>query len=150
MAVVINKASDNVYIGNLKATATVTNGVFVVPAYLTKDAAVPATDAAADGYGLLLAYAVNTKIEEEVVADSATNVLNGDYLRLKAVKVGDVFTTDQFKGTYATIAVGDIFAAGDLGTIEAIGIRTPVLRLQVVEKTTLYAANALKVIVIAN
>jgi len=150
MAVIINKATDNVYIGNLKATATVTNGAFVAPNYGAGTAVVPVDDTAADGYGLLLAYAQNTKIEEEAVADSATAVVSGEYLRLKALKVGDTFTTDQFKGTYGSINVDDIFAVGDAGTIEAIASRTPVLRFRVVEKTTIYGANALKVIVIAN
>ncbi len=148
MAVVINKSSSNIYIGNLTAAATVLNGLFVTPTYSAGTAALAVNDTAGDAAGLLLAYAVNTKIDEEVVADSATSVLTGGYLRLKPLVVGDTFTTDQFKGTYGSLAAGAIFAVGDGGSVEAVASRTPVLTFAIVEKTTLYGANALKLIVL--
>lgn len=147
MAVVMN-ISDNNYIGVLKAVADVKPGVFVVPDFSAGTAAVPADDSAADALVALVCN-VNTAIDEQGVADADFTVKTGEYLRLKYLNIGHVFTTDQFKGDFATINVGDVFAPGDAGIAEAIGARTPVVKLQVIEKTTLNGANALKFLVIA-
>jgi hypothetical protein len=147
MAVVMN-ISDNNYIGTLTATAAVKPGNFVIPDYSTGTATVPADDTAADAIVALVCN-VNTNIDEQGVADADFTVGTGEYLRLKYLKVGDVFTTDIFTGTYSGINVDDIFAPGGGGPAEAIAVRAPIVKLQVVEKTTLNGANALKFVVIA-
>lgn len=146
MAGLINKTSDNAYISNLKSTAITQNGAFVVPDYSAGTATAAADATAGDGYGLLYVNNVNTKIDQELVADADFSVASGDYLRAKALKVGDVITTDQS----AVLAVDAIAAVGVAGKLEAIGTRTPVLRFQIIEVTTLYGTAAVKAIVIAN
>lgn len=144
MAVEINRTSDNNYFGNLTAAAEVAVGVFVVPDFSAGTAAVPADDTAADAAGLMLVANVNDNIDEQGVADADLTVASGSYLRLKPLQVHDTFTTDKFKGTYATLNVDDVFAIGDGGTVEAIGVRTPAMRFAIAEKTTLFGNEALK------
>jgi hypothetical protein len=150
MAAIINQQSDNNYIGHLKSVAAIANGTFVTPNYAAGTAAAVVDDTAGDAAGLLFVYNVNDKIDQELVADSAFVVGSGKYLRLKAFKVGEIFTTDQFKGTYGSITADSIFAIGDGGTLEAVAARTPKITVKVIEKTTLYGANALKFIVVSN
>jgi hypothetical protein len=147
MAVVIN-LGDNEYIGTLKATATTTNGIFVKPNYSAGTATAAANNTEGDAAGLLLVNNVNINIDEQAVADDSFTVASGEYLRLKALEVGDVFTTDQFIPTYSSVNVDDVLAVGANGKLDVIGARTPVLQLKVIEKTTLFGNNALKVIVI--
>jgi hypothetical protein len=146
MSAIINKQTNNVYVGHLKATADTVNGAFVKPNYAAGTATATASTAEGDGLGLLFVYNQNTKIDEEVVADSAFKVVNGEYLRAKALQIGEVVTTDQYTGT---LAVDAIVAVGVGGKLEAIGVRTPVLRLQVIETTTIYGVAAVKAVVIA-
>jgi hypothetical protein len=149
MSAIINQQSDNNYVGTLKSVASIANGVFVTPNWTNGTAAAVADDTAGDAAGLMMVYNVNDKIDQELVADSAFTVASGKYLRLKAFQVGDIFTTDQFKGTYGSIAADSVFAVGDGGTIEAVAARTPKFTVKVIEKTTLYGANALKCIVVS-
>jgi hypothetical protein len=148
MSVVINLA-DNNYIGTLKATAATENGVFVKPDYAAGTATVTASTAEGDASGLLLVCNVNTAIDEQGVDDATMKVNAGEYLRLKPLQVGNIFTTDKFTGTYSSINVGDKFAVGANGLVEAIGVRTPKLSLEVIEKTTLHGNNALKFVVVS-
>jgi hypothetical protein len=148
MAVQIN-LSDNKYIGTLKATAATSNGVFVTPDYSAATATVVASTTAGDAAGLLLVNSVNIAIDEQGVDDASFTTASGDYLRLKALEVGNIFTTDKFTGTYASIALGAVFAVGANGLPEAIGTRTPKLSFAVKEKTTLNGNNALKFVVLS-
>jgi hypothetical protein len=149
MAVVINIGEPQ-YIGTLKSTAQITPGVFVTPNYATGTATAVADNAAGDESGLLLVCNVNPNIDEQGVDDASFTVGADEYLRLKAPNVGDVFTTDQFIPTYSSVNVGDKMAVGAGGKVDVIGTRTPALVLRVIEKTTLYGNNALKLIVEKN
>jgi hypothetical protein len=148
MSVVINLASND-YIGSLKAAASTVNGVFVTANYAAGTAAVVPDTTTGDGAGLLLVANVNTAIDEQGVDDATMTTATGEYLRLKALHVGNIFTTDQFGGTYGSINVGDKFAVGANGQPVAIGARTPKLTLQVKEKTTLHGNSALKFVVLS-
>jgi hypothetical protein len=150
MAAIINKQTDNVYISNLKAAADIKNGVFVTPNYANGTAAAVADATAGDKPGLLFVYNVNPHIDQELVADADFVVKQGQFLRLRAPKVGDVYTTDQFTGTYADFNVGDELAVGASGKLEDISGRTPAITFKVVDKVTLYGNNALKVIVVTD
>jgi hypothetical protein len=148
MSVVIN-SGDNDYIGVLKATTATVNGVFVTPSYLNSTAT-PAADATAgDAAGLLLVCNVNQNIDEQKIDDASLSTASGAYLRLKALEVGDIFTTDQLIGTYTGFALGDKFAVGAAGAVAAIAGRTPKLSFAVLDKITLFGNNALKLVVIS-
>lgn len=146
---IINQQSEHNYVGTLKSVASIANGVFVTPNWTAGTAAAVVDDNAGDAAGLMMVYNVNDKIDQELVADSAFTVASGKYLRLKPYQVGDIFTTDQFKGTYASITTDSVFAVGEGGTIEDVASRTPRFSVKVIEKTTLYGANALKCIVVS-
>ena len=148
MSVVLNLA-DNDYIGTLKAAASTVNGVFVTGNYAAGTAAVVPDATTGDGSGLLLVCNVNTAIDEQGIDDANLTMATGDYLRLKSLEIGDIFTTDQFAGTYGTINVNDKFAVGANGQPVAIGARTPKLSLQVIEKPTLFGNSALKFVVLS-
>jgi hypothetical protein len=154
MAVVINRSSDEVYMGHLKAAAQVAPGCAVVADFSAGTAAAPASDAAADGYGVYLVANYDPYADTDATNSADFTVAQGAYLRLKKLHAGDIFTTDQFVGDYATIAVGNVFAvngtaaSGAVGKWIAVGTRTPVVRVQVIEKTTLYGNNALKFVVL--
>lgn len=146
MAIVMN-ISDNNYVGHLTAAAAgIKPGMFVTPDYGAGTAAVCADDTAGDALVPVVCN-VNTNIDEQGVADADFVLTSGAYLRLKYLKVGDILTTDQFKGTYSGLTVGDVFAPGNDGTVEAVASRTPIIKLAIIEKTTLNGANALKFLV---
>jgi hypothetical protein len=147
MSVIINKQGDNIYISNLKAVATIANGTFVTASYSAGTGTAVVDAAAGDKAGLLLVNNVNTKIDQELVADADFVVKSGEYLRTRSVKVGETFTTTEFTGTPAKDA---ILAVGATGKLVAIGVRTPVLSVAVVENAeTLYGVAAIKVVVIS-
>lgn len=143
MAVELNIVSNNNYIGILKATATTANGVFVVPDYSAGTAAI--ADATTGDGNVLLTNNVNTNIDEQGVADADFTTAADEYLRLKQPQVGDVITTDQFAGTPAVAAE---LAVGVDGKLEAIGVRTPRVKFEVIDASaSLNGNNAIKVLV---
>lgn len=145
MPALINQSTDNTYISNLKATVATPNGVFVTPDYANQSATPVADVTAGDKSGLLFVYNQNTHIDQELVADADFVVPAEHYLRLKPFLPGNVFTTDQFNGDFASFNVEDVVAVGVDGKIEGIGSRDPALSFVVKEKTTLYGKPALKV-----
>lgn len=151
MSVVINQSQSEVYFGHLKlgGASALKPGVVVVPDHSAGTAAAPADDTAADAKGLVLVCNYDSYADTDRTNSKDFTVAVGEYLRLKALQIGDIFTTDQFKGTYGDLNVDDIFAPGDAGTFEAIAARTPAVKVQIIEKTTIYGENALKFIVIA-
>lgn len=153
MAVIINQCADEIYVGHLKlgGSTAVKPGVMLIPDYSDGNAVIPADDATADASGeMAMVCNYDSYADTDLTSSKDFTVDAGEYLRLKTLKKGDIFTTDQFAGTYATIAVDDIFTvAGGTGGFEAIAARTPVLKVKVIEKTTLYGNDALKFRVIA-
>ncbi|TVY09963.1 hypothetical protein [Paenibacillus cremeus] len=148
MAAVIN-IGDNDYIGTLKAVASIANGVFVKADYAAGTAAATASTAEGDAAGLLFVNNVNINIDQQTVGDDTFAVANGEYLRLKALETGDIFTTDQFVPAIGSINVNDVLAAAAAGKLDAIGARTPKLSVKVIEKTTLFGNNAIKCVVLS-
>ncbi len=146
MAVEIN-VSDNKYIGTLKADADVKNGLFVKADFSAGTAAVVGSTPVGDESGLYLVNSVNTNIDEQGVGDIDFVTASGEYLRLKALAIGNIFATDQVTGTYGSINKGDVFAPSTDGKVEAIGSRTPAMKFSVIEKLTLNGNDALKLIV---
>lgn len=156
MSVIINQTSNEVYFGNLKvATAAVAPGQVVVPDYTAGTCAAPGSDAVGDGIDLHLVCNYDSYAATNITSSKDFTVAVDKYARLKTPTVGDIFTTEKFIGTYASIAVGDKFAvngtagSGAIGSWIAIGVRTPVLRVEVIEKNTIYNQPALKFKVIA-
>jgi hypothetical protein len=145
MAIVLN-SSDNKYVGILKSVAAIKPGIFVVPDYSAGTAA-----AVANGTEALTSVPVvcnvNPDIDAQGTDDNDFEVASGAYLRLKYLKTGDIITTDQFTGTYAAAAVDDVFVPGSGGTVEVYSTGTYVTKMAIIEKTTLYGENALKLIV---
>lgn len=141
MGVIINKGN-HIYDGTLTAAVDTVVGMFVSPNYTTGAAALSASGNY-DGVCLLVNN-VNFTIDQQGVADTTLTVKAGDYLRAKRMLPGETFTTDQFNGTYGTINVGDVFAPGAGGKIEAKAARTPAVTFIVREKTTLWGNNALR------
>ena len=155
MAIVFHNTESEIYVGILKAAATVTPGCAVIADYSAGTAASPATDGAGDGYGVHVVCNYDPYAATDMTDTEDYTVGANEYLLLKQLQTGDAFTTDQIIGTYASIAVDDIFAVngtaatGTIGKWVAIGVRTPVVRVQVIEKNTLFGNNALKFRVIA-
>lgn len=147
MAGFINKSSDQVYISNLKAVDDFVNGMFVLPNFSAGTATTPTSSSEGDGAGLLFVHNANTHIDQELVADADFVIKKGKFLRLKALRVGDVVTTDQFAGDIVDYDKDDVVAVTTGGKIDAIGVRTPVLTLKVVDKVKLFGNDALKLIV---
>lgn len=155
MAIVFNNTESEVYVGILKAAADLVPGVAVVADYSAGTCASPATDGAGDGYGIHIVANYDSYADTDMTATKDFTVKSGEYVRMKQPQVGSIFTTDQIIGTYASISVDDVFAvngtagSGTIGKWIAIGSRTSVLRVQVIEKCTLFGNNALKFRVIA-
>jgi hypothetical protein len=145
MAIVLN-SSDNKYVGILKAVAAIHPGIFVTPDYSAGTAAKLANGTVALASCPVVCN-VNPNIDAQGIDDEDFEVASGEYLRLKYLKTGDIFTTDQFVGTYGSLAVDDIFVPGSGGTVEAYSSGTYVTKMAIIEKTTLYGENALKLIV---
>lgn len=158
MSVVINNSQSEVYLGHLKvATAAVKPGAVVLADDSAGTCAVPtdADNTLANGLDLYLVANYDSYADTNLINSKDFTVAVNKYARLKPFQVGDTFTTDCFIGTYANINVDDVFAvngiaaSGASGHWIAIGVRTPILRVKVVEKTTIYGQNALKFRVIA-
>lgn len=155
MAVYLDQCNSEISFGDLIAAASLYPGDVVVPDYSAGTAAAPASDAAGDVRGLCLVLNYDSYADTDMTNSSDYYVASGEYVRLKALAPGDVITTDRFIGTYADIAVDDIFTvngtagSGTIGKWIAIGERTSILRAVVIEKTTIYGNNALKLRVIS-
>jgi hypothetical protein len=153
MAVFFNNTQSEVYIGVLKAGADLTPGVMVVPDWAAGTCASPATDAAGDVAGLMMVANYDSYADTDMTNSSAFKVASDEYVRMKPLEVGDIFTTDQVIGTPS---VGDILAingtagSGTVGKWIAIGARTPVIKVKVIEVTTMYGSvTAYKCIVLS-
>lgn len=134
----------------LGGTAPVKNGSFVVLDIAT-ETAVPADATTGDGDVYLVDNIIDT-VKEEMIDDIDYVVKPGELLRLKKLKVGDVFTTTEFNktgtGASATISVkGDKLAVGVGGNIEAIGTRTPKQSYSVLDNSDCWTYPALQVVV---
>lgn len=148
MAVLVNKQSDYVVEGAYRTSVDVKPGQFVIEDHANKTVEVVPDATTGDGAGIKLVLQVNNTIDEEMVADSDVVYKAGELVPTRTLKIGDVFTTDQFTVTdYNAVALGSVFAVGADGKVEAVGTRTPKLTFKVKEKTTLFGKNALKLVV---
>lgn len=133
------------YIGELtNATANLENGMFVVADFVNGNAAVPATDAAADGDVWFVVNEITT-IVEQGTDDINFKLATGKLLRLHYPQKGEVLVTTNYKGTPVK---GDVLAVGDAGTVEAVAARTPKIKFSVQEVTTAYGTSALRLVVL--
>lgn len=150
--ITINQSQSEVYFGQLKvATAAVSPGDVVVPDFSAGTCAAAATDGAYDLAGLAIVCNYDPYADTDVTNTASYTVAVGEYARLKALQVGDVFTTDRVIGTPvadAILAVNGTSGTGTCGKWVAIGSRTPVLKAVVIEVTTLNATTAYKLMVI--
>ncbi len=156
MSVIINQSNDEVYFGQLKvATTEAYPGEVLVADDSAGTCAAPTSDGVADGYDLYILCNYDPYADTDLTNSKDFHVEVNEYARLKQLSPGDVFTTDRFIGTYSSISVDDIFAvngtsgSGTCGKWIAIGSRTPVLRVKVIKKTTIYGENALKMRVLS-
>jgi len=156
MSVFISRSNSENYNGKLKVASA---AVYPGDAVFADDSAgtcyAPTSDGVGDGYDMFLVANYSEYAETDQTNSKDYNVAVGKYARLKPFSVGDEFVTDRFIGTYSSISVDDIFAingtsgSGSIGKWIAIASRTPIIRVKVVEKTTIYGQNALKFRVIA-
>jgi hypothetical protein len=156
MSVFISRSNSENYNGKLKvATAAVAPGDAVFADDSAGTCYAPASDGVGDSYDLFLVANYDPYAETDQTSSKDFTVGVDEYARLKPLSVGDEFVTDRFIGTYSSISVDDVFAvngtsgSGTCGKWIAIASRTPVLRVKVVEKTSIYGQNALKFRVIA-
>lgn len=145
MAGFIGLAVSDTYIGELtNNTANLENGMFVVADFVNGNAAVPAADANADGDVFFVVNEI-TNIPEDGINDVDFKIATGKYLRLHYPQKGEILVTTNYKGTPVK---GDTLAVGDLGTVEAIGARTPKIKFAVKQVTTAFGASALELVVL--
>lgn len=143
MAVIVESANHR-YDGEIKAAVDTVNGMFVAPDYVAGTAALSASGNY-DGVCLLVDN-VNFTIDQQGVSDIGAGAKAGERLRLKRLVPGDSFVTDQFNGTYGTISIGDVFAPGAAGKVEAKAARTPLMTFKVKSKAILWNNNALELV----
>lgn len=154
MSLIINQNQSEVYFGHLKLADDniVSPGQVVLADFSAGTAAPPATDNGADGDALYLVANYDSYADTNLTNSKDFKVNAGGYLRLKALQTGDIITTDKVIG--ADVKVNDILAvngtsaSGDTGSWIAVGVRTPVLKAQVIEVTSIYGQTACKMIVL--
>ncbi|MCI1763644.1 hypothetical protein [Heyndrickxia oleronia] len=139
MAVLVNKQSDFVVEGGYRASADTVPGTFVTVNYADKTAS-----GASSGEGAKLVLQRNNTIDQQAVADSDVVYKKNEFLPLRTLQLGDVITTDQFVGTYASINEGDKFVVGADGKAEAGTPEVGSVGLAVKDKTTLFGKEAIK------
>lgn len=143
MAVLMNKQLGFIVEGGYRATADIRAGQFVDIDYENGTASVASTPTA----NTKLVLQRNDTIDEQAVADSEVIYKAGEFVPLRTLQLGDVFTTDEFGGTFVSIEKGDEFVVGAggqvvAGTIDGLGF-------VVKDKTSLFGNEAVKLEVVS-
>lgn len=157
MAIVFNHTADEIYNGALKIGTSAAYPGDVVYCDDSAGTAIPvASNAVGDGYDLAIVANYDPYADTDGTDSEDYNVAVGKYARLKFPKTGDILTTDRFIGTYADVAVDSVFVvncSAGAGTVGKWIVNTDrasaKLTAKVIEKTTLYGNNALKMRVLS-
>ena len=138
MAVLMNKQLGFIVEGGYRATADVKPGQFVTLKHDTKEANI-----ATSIDGAMIVLQRNDAIDEEAVADSDVVYKKGEFIPLRKLQKGDVFTTDQFSDDITSIKIGDKFTVGSNGLV----VKDENGAFVVVDIVTLFGNQALKLLV---
>ena len=140
MAFIMN-ITDNKYLGHLVlgGDKAVKNGTFVVANQANGEAVI--ADATTGDEEVFPVENIIDTVREQGIDDLDFEVKPGEYLRLKTLQFGQVFTT------LGNFAKGDLLAVGAEGKLVLKGERTPQFVFEVIETPIVWGVQCVKCLV---